>query len=278
MLQVGTYQDLKMTGDNDLGIILSDEEGNEVFLYGKEAPEKIKIGDELRVFVYRDTEDRLISTLRKPAITLHHFAFLPVLMVNKFGAFLDWGLEKNLFVPFQEQAIEMVEGRSYIVYMYEDDKTGRLVGSGRVKRFLNNDELTLRTGDEVEIMIWEPSLMGINVIVNHVHQGLIYDNELFAEVNIGDIRKAYIKRVREGNKLDISLQKQGFENIEPNAQFILDLLKKKKDGFLGLNDASSPAEISRQLEMSKKTFKKAIGTLYRKKMIILEAEGIRLVR
>jgi len=228
------------------------------------------------VFVYKDSEDRLIATTLTPKILLNQFAYLKVEMVTQHGAFLDWGLEKQLFVPFREQALKMSEEKSYIVYMYLDKKTARLAASSKINHFLDNSSLTVSIGDEVDILICDSTNLGINVIINHLHKGLLYHNELFEKVKTGDTRKGYIKKIREDNKIDVQLQKQGYGNIEPNALIILEKLKANT-GFLALTDESSPEMISNQLEMSKKTFKKAIGLLYKQKLIHLEKTGIRMI-
>jgi predicted RNA-binding protein (virulence factor B family) len=266
---------MEVLRDTSSGLFLGDDKGLDVLLPGKYIPPGTQVGDTLRVFIYRDSEDRPVATTEEPKILLHQFALLKAVMVNEFGAFLDWGLEKHLFVPYREQLLKMVEERFYLVYMYLDEQTDRLVASAKLNRFLNNDDLDLRTGDEVDLIVWTQTDLGMNVIVNNRYKGLLYANELFAQIRPGDRMKGYVKNIREDNKMDITLQKQGFENIEPNAARILDILKSN-GGFLGLNDNSSPNEIASQLEISKKTFKKAIGTLYRKKLIVLEEAGLRL--
>jgi hypothetical protein len=275
MIEIGKNNILKVLRETSVGAFLGDNEGNEVLLPLKYIPKGISVDDEIEVFVYRDSEDRLISTTLKPKIQLHEFAVLQVEMVNQVGAFLDWGLEKNLFVPFREQGVKMAKGRWYMVYMYLDWQTDRLVASAKINRFLSNEKITVNEGDEVDVIIWETTDLGVNVIINNSHKGLIYHNEFFAQVQPGDLRKGYISRIREDNKIDVQLQMPGFGNIEPSAARILEILKNK-DGFLPLTDNSDPEEIARRLEMSKKTFKKAIGSLYKQKIISLEKNGIRL--
>ncbi len=276
MIELGKYNTLEIRRETSVGLFLSDREGNELLLPNKYVPAGIKIGDEIKVFVYKDSEDRLIATTLTPKVFLNQFAFLKVEMITQYGAFLDWGLEKHLFVPFSEQAQKMTEGKYYIIYMYLDSKTERLVASSKINHFLNNKELTVDVGDEVEIMVCEPTDLGINVIINNLHKGLIYYNEIFARIKMGDVRKGYIKNIRDDNKIDVQLQKQGYENVEPNAQLILEKLKANA-GFLALTDYSTPDEIRIHLEMSKKTFKKAIGLLYKQNIINIEKTGIRLI-
>jgi predicted RNA-binding protein (virulence factor B family) len=276
MIEIGKTNELTVIRRVSIGLYLGDSEGNEVLLPAKYVPRSCSIGEPLNVFIYKDSEDRVIATTLVPKITLNHFAFLRVEMVSEVGAFLDWGLEKHLLVPFREQMRKMVEGQSYIVYMYYDEKSERLVASAKLNQFLDNEHLTVRTGDEVDVMLWEETDLGINVIINHRHKGLIYDNEIFTEIEEGETRKGFIKNIREDNKIDVLLQKSGYGNIEPSAADILEKLKAG-GGFLALTDKSEPEEIISKLGMSKKTFKKAIGSLYRRKIITLEKDGIRLV-
>jgi len=276
MIEIGNYNTLKVLRETSVGAFLGDDEGHEVLLPGKYVPGEISVDSEIEVFVYRDSEDRLVSTTLKPKIMLHQFAVLQAVMVNQIGAFLDWGLEKNLFVPFREQGTKMLKGRWYMVYLYLDEQTDRLVASAKINRFLNNEQLTVKEGDEVDVMIWETTDLGVNVIINNLHKGLVYHNEFFAQVSPGDIRKGYISKIRDDNKIDVQLQMPGVGNIEPSAARILEILKTK-DGFLPLTDNSEPEEIARILEMSKKTFKKAIGSLYKQKIIMIEKNGIRFI-
>jgi predicted RNA-binding protein (virulence factor B family) len=258
------------------GLYLIDDDNDEVLLPNKYITENMPVYTEVDVFVYKDSEDRLVATTETPKIKLNGFAVLKVKDTAPFGAFLDWGLQKDLLVPNNQQAHDMQVGKSYLVYMYIDEETDRLVASSKVNRFLNNDELTVDEGDEVELIIVNESSLGINVIVNKLHKGLLYHNEVFSNIKQGDRLKGYIKKIREDNKIDVSLQKQGYGNIEPNAAIILERLNEN-DGFLALNDKSNPELIKAQLGISKKTFKKAIGALYRQKLVIFADEGVRLV-
>ncbi|GAB3171603.1 CvfB family protein [Telluribacter humicola] len=276
MLFIGKYNTLTVLRRTSVGLFLGDVEGEEVLLPNKYITDDMEVDEDVRVFVYNDSEDRPVATTETPKVVRNEFAFLEVKDVNEYGAFLDWGLEKDLFVPFREQNGSMRVGEWHVVYLYLDHKTSRLSASAKINKFLDNSRLIVDEGDEVDIIIWERTDLGYNVIVNHFHKGLIYENELFKQVDIGDQMKAYVKRVREENKLDISLEKQGYESVEPNAQRILDVLKRE-GGFLNLSDNSSPEEIKRRLEMSKKTFKKAIGGLYKQGQIQIQDNGIRLV-
>lgn len=278
MLQIGQYNTLKILRNTKVGLFLGDgvEEQNDVLLPNKYVPREFSIGDELTVFVYLDHEERPVATTLKPYIKLNEFAHLKVNYINKFGAFMNWGLEKDLFVPFKEQARPMEEGKRYLVYCFMDEKTNRLVGSSKTQQFLNNEDVDLEHGEEVNIIISHITEAGINVIINEKYRGLAYKNEVFEDVKPGLKMKAYIKNVRPDGKIDVSLRKLGVEAIEPSAQVILDELKSNR-GFLGLNDNSNPEDIRTVLKMSKKVFKKAVGNLYRQKMIEIKEDGIYLI-
>lgn len=258
------------------GYYLIDEDDNEVLLPNKYVPSGMVAGDKISVFVYRDSEDRLIATNLVPNIMLNEFAVMEVIDVNPVGAFMDWGLEKDLLVPFSEQVQRMNIGGSYPIYLYLDDKTDRLVGTGKIDRYLERDDITVIVDQEVDLLICNSTDLGINVIINNIHRGLLYDNELFQAVSPGERLKGFVKNVRPDNKIDVSLQKQGYANVEPNSEKILQKLKDN-DGFLNLTDKSDPVIILAKLEMSKKVFKKAIGSLYKQKLIRLEEDGIYLV-
>lgn len=278
MLQIGQYNTLKILRNTKVGLFLGDgvEEHNDVLLPNKYVPREFSIGDELTVFVYLDHEERPVATTLKPYIKLNEFAHLKVNYINKFGAFMNWGLEKDLFVPFKEQARPMEEGKRYLVYCFMDEKTNRLVGSSKTQQFLNNEDVDLENGEEVNIIVSHITEAGINVIINEKYRGLAYKNEVFEDVKPGLKMKAYIKNVRPDGKIDVSLRKLGVEAIEPSAQVILDELKSNR-GFLGLNDNSNPEDIRTVLKMSKKVFKKAVGNLYRQKMIEIKEDGIYLI-
>ena len=276
MILNGEYNKLTVLRETSVGFFLGDDEGNDVLLPNKYIPNDLKVDDEIKVFCYQDSEDRIIATTLKPSLTRDQFTSLKVVDVNKIGAFMEWGLEKNLLVPFREQKSEMIVDHWYIVYMYLDIKTGRLAGSTKLGQFYENDDIKLRVGDQVELLATERTDLGFNVVIDDLYLGLLYESEIFQEVKQGNRMQGFIKKIREDGKIDVSLQKQGYQNIEPNAKFILDELQHS-EGFLALNDKSSPEDIKEKLEMSKKTFKKSIGTLYRQKLIRIETEGIYLI-
>lgn len=275
MIQIGTFQTLEIARVTQVGLFLTDGT-DDVLLPNKYVPEAFEIGDQLDVFVYLDHEERPVATTLKPYVTLGNFAFLRVNYINKFGAFVDWGLEKDLFVPFKEQARPMEESKRYLVYVYLDDQSKRLVASSKLNQFLDNDDLTVVEGDRVSLIISHTTDLGVNVIINGKHKGLVYQNEIFEDsIRPGDHREGYIKTIRPDGKIDVSFQPLGFDNITVNAQKILDILHKNK-GFLRLTDNSSPDDIKTVLQMSKKTFKKAVGTLYKDQKIEIKPEGIYL--
>ncbi|GGB99139.1 CvfB family protein [Dyadobacter sediminis] len=276
MLFIGKYNNLTIQRLTSVGMFLSDVEGEEVLLPNQYLTDEMQIDDTIRVFVYLDSEDRPVATTETPKIIRNEFAFLEVKDVTEHGAFMDWGLIKDLFVPFREQSTPMQPGEWHVVFLYLDQKSSRLIASTKIDRFLENERLTVKEGDEVDLLIWQKTDLGYNAIVNQYHKGLIYANEVFREIRVGDSLKGYVKKIREENKLDISLQKSGYEVVEPTARQILDELKKS-GGFLNLSDNSSPEEIYKRLQISKKVFKKSIGGLYRQGQIKISDDGIRLI-
>ncbi|WP_242084940.1 S1 RNA-binding domain-containing protein [Aestuariivivens sediminis] len=275
MIHLGEYNTLEIFREAEQGVYLADEAGNEVLLPNRYVPEAYKIWDKLEVFVYLDNEERPVATTEKPYITRDDFALLRCNEVTSFGAFLDWGLVKELFCPFKEQVFKMKPGGWYLVHCYLDEKTGRLVASSKTNRFLDNKNLSIKQFDQVELIASHPSEMGWNVIVNKKHHGLIYKDNLFEDISVGDKMEGIVKKIRPGNKLDIVLGQLGYRSIEPNADRIMQELKVHS-GFINLNDKSDPEDIKNMLQMSKKNFKKAVGALYKKRLIEIKPEGIYL--
>lgn len=275
MLQIGVYHTLKIDRETKVGLFLTNGK-DDVLLPNKYVPNDFTIGDDLTVFVYLDHEERPVATTLKPFISLNSFAVLKVSYINSFGAFLNWGMEKDLFAPFKEQARPMEKDKRYIVTMYLDKQTGRLAASSKINQFLDKEPLDVEVGQGVDLMVSHITEIGINVIINGKFRGLAYQNEVFETVSPGYKTKGYIKAIRPDGKIDVSFQKQGFEAIDDSAQQVLEALKQN-DGVLRLNDNSHPEEIKSVLKMSKKTFKKAIGSLYKQKLIDINNEGIQLV-
>ena len=276
MIRLGEYNTLEILRETDPGLYLGDTQENVVLLPHRYKPENFNIGDMLEVFVYLDYEERPVATTLTPHVHLNDFGYLHCSDVNEFGAFMDWGVQKQLFVPFKEQARPMKVGNWYIVYLSMDEQTNRLVGSSKTNKYLNNDTVTLEKFDEIDIMVTHITDLGANVIVNGKHKGLIFINDIFEDIRTGDTMKAFVKSVREDNKIDVVLQSPGYRSIEPNANFILDELKAA-GGFMPLHDKSDPQAIKNELGMSKKSFKKAIGTLYKDKQIAIKPDGIELI-
>ncbi len=277
MIHIGQHQELTILRHTTVGLYLGDESGEDVLLPNKYCPERFELGETLNVFVYRDYEERKIATNLRPKILLHQFALLRVTSVSNVGAFLDWGLEKELLVPFREQRQKMEAGRWYIVYLDLDIKTDRLYATNKIEKRLKNEILTVAEGEAVDIIVMKKTDLGFSVIVNQKHEGLIFESDIFKTLNIGDKIRGYVKQIRDDNKLDISLHPIGFENFnDPNCEMILSALKAHK-GFLPITDKSTPEEVYAQFSISKKAYKKAIGTLYKQRKIALEPNGIKLV-
>jgi uncharacterized protein len=277
LIPIGKHQELTILRHTTVGLYLGDDEGEDVLLPNKYCPEKFEIGEKLRVFVYRDYAERKIATNLEPKILLNQFAFLKVTAVSNVGAFMDWGLEKGLMVPFREQRQKMEEGRWYIVYMDLDEKTDRLYATNKIEKKLQNENLTVEEGDAVDVIVMSKTDLGFSVIVNQQHEGLVFESDIFQKLNIGEKLKAYVKQIRDDNKLDVSLKPIGFENFnDPNCEIILSKLTVQK-GFLAVTDKSSPEEIYEQFNMSKKAYKKAVGTLYKQRRITLQPDGIKLI-
>jgi uncharacterized protein len=280
-MKVGEFNTLTILRGTSVGMYLGDEEGNDVLLPHKYVDESAEIGQQLEVFIYRDSEDRLIATNLKPFVLLNQFAVLEVVATSQIGAFIDWGLEKDLFVPFREQNHKLQEGQWVPVYLYLDEQTDRLVASAKVNKYFKNEEgevpEDLKEGEEVDLLVFEKTDLGLNVVINNKYKGLVYENEVFQRLAWGDTTKGYIKTLREDGKIDVSLQPIGFLNtLEPNSQKIMDKLKAV-GGVLHLSDSSDPIAIMEMLEMSKKAFKKAIGSLYKDKKISIEENSITLL-
>ncbi len=275
---IGEYAELRVAKLVDFGVFLEGDNEALILLPNRYVPPKTKLDDKIRVFIYRDSEDRIIATTLKPKAVVGEFATLKVKSVSKVGAFLDWGLAKDLLVPFSEQKDKMRENESYLVYVYLDETTGRIVATEKVERILSNHEITYQVNDEVQILIGRKTCLGYQVLIHNDALGLLYENEIFEEVKTGDYKTAYIKKIRDDGKIDVSFQQQGYANEIPKlSKQVLGLLEIN-NGFLPLNDKSSPGEISKSLQMSKKNFKKAIGNLYKQKRIEIKNNGIELTK
>lgn len=273
MIHTGRTQDLIILRSTSVGLFLGDGEGGEVLLPNKYCPPRHDQGDTLRVFVYRDSEDRQVATTLVPRILPGGFAPLRVNAVERLGAFMDWGMEKDLLVPFKEQRKKLEEGRWYVVHMALDERTDRLFGSTRIEHFLDNTALTVAEGDQVDLLVFGRSDLGWSVVVNDKHQGLVHANEVFKPIAIGDRISGHVKTVRADHKLDISLQPIGYAHYnDANAALVATRLRQH-GGFLPLNDKSTPEEVHRMFGISKKAFKQALGALYKARQVRFEDQG-----
>jgi uncharacterized protein len=276
MILPGRYNTLKVVKYVDFGVYLDGAEMGEILLPARYVPEVCEVGEDLEVFIYLDSEDRIIATTEKPFAQVDEFAMLRVNAVNNIGAFLDWGLMKDLLVPFREQKMNMVAGRSYLVYVYVDPDSQRIAASAKLEKFLDNVIPEYQVGEEVSLIVESESELGYNAIINHLHRGILYHDELPGPLNKGQKLKAYIKKVRDDKKIDLSLYRPGYEQVDGISQDILNKLHEA-GGFLPFTDKSDAALIFERFAISKKIFKKAIGALYRQRRILLEEKGIRLI-
>ena len=277
MLKLGELNTLTALRQTDNGFYLIDEESNEVLLPNKYVPENFEIDNSIEVFLYKDSEDRIVATTLLPKIKLNGYAALEAIDVSDNGAFFDWGLEKDLMVPYIQQVEPVEKGDFYMVYLYLDEKSERLVGTTKISNTLEKDSVELKIGDKVDLLPYDESEIGISVIVNKMYQGMLFKNEVFEEIMVGDELTGYVKKIREDNKIDISLNRFGYRAVDDNVEKLIAALEAN-EGFLGLNDKSSPEDISGKLGMSKKVFKKAVGALYKQKRLKISGEGIKLIK
>lgn len=276
MLNIGNYNTLKIIKILSFGAYLDGGDGKEILLPTRYVPDGAKVGDEVEVFIYHDNEGRLIATTLRPKAVVGEFAFMQVKSVNTTGAFLDWGLMKDLLVPYKEQKLTMREGKWYLVYVRLDHVTGRIMASARIEKFLNNVPPKYEFNQEVDLLVADDTEIGYKVIVNNLHWGMVYHNQVFQRLEKGEHLKGYVKEIREDDKLDISLAPLGYQKVDGIAQTILHALQMQ-NGFLPVHDKSDPDVIYSLFRCSKKAFKQAIGALYKQRLIHIEPKGIRLV-
>lgn len=276
MLRAGRTQTLTVSRVSDYGLYLADEEQNEVLLPNRYVSLADKPGDRKEVFLYHDSEDRLVATTERPLLRAGEAGYLRVVDKTAHGAFLDWGLHgKDLFLPNRNQQGGILAGRSYVVYLYEDSITGRCVATTRLKSFVNNDLITVKPRQEVSLLVASESEIGFRVIVDNRHWGMIYRNQLFRPVAVGDRLTGYVRRITEDNRIDVSLQREGFAQVRDSAEELLQLLRDN-GGFLPLSDGSSPEEVMRLTHTSKKVFKRSLGMLLKRGAVQASEEGIKL--
>ena len=276
MLRAGRIQKLTVSRISDYGLYLADEEQNEVLLPNRYISLTDKPGDEKEVFLYHDSEDRLVATTETPLLRVGEAGYLRVVDKTAHGAFLDWGLYgKDLFLPNRNQQGGIIAGRSYIVYLYEDSVTGRCVATCKLKSFINNDSITVAPRQEVDLLVASESPIGYRVIINNRHWGMLYRNQLFRPIAVGDRTKGYVRKLTEDNRIDVSLQQEGFAQVKDSAEVLLQLVRDN-GGFLPLNDDSAPEEVTRLTGTSKKVFKRSLGMLLKRGAVEAGEKGIKI--
>jgi len=276
MTEIGKINHLYVVKEVDFGIYLDGGDLGEILMPKRYVPEGTQPEDMIDAFIYLDSEDRLVATTEKPFAMVEEFALLEVASVTPVGAFLNWGLPKDLFVPFREQRQPMEEGKKYLVYVYVDVNSKRIAASSKIENYLDNLPMDYDEGEEVDLIIVNKTDLGYNAIIDNSHLGVIFKNEVFQPLNPGDKIQGFIKKIRTDGKIDLCLQKAGYEKISEFANKIIAELQKQ-NGFLALTDKSSPEDIYTIFKFSKKNFKAAIGALYKKRIIKLEENGIRLL-
>lgn len=277
MIQLGKRNDMKVLRMVDFGAYLDAGDIGEILLPSRYVPDGCKVGDEVNVFIYLDSEERLVATTQKSLVEVNHFACLEVKWVNEHGAFLDWGLMKDLFCPFKEQKQKMQVGYKYVVYAYIDAVTYRIVASAKLEKFISNERPPYSKGDEVDIIVCQRTDLGFKAIVDEKFYGMLFDKDVFKPLRKGDRMKAYIKQVRADDKIDIVLQNEsGRELVEGFADRLLQELFASEGGCLPYHDKTDADEIYRVFGVSKKTFKRAVGDLYKRNLIALTEGGIEL--
>ena len=275
-IKLGDYNRLTIVKEVDFGIYLDGGDEGEILLPKRYVPENCKPGDELEVFLYLDQDERLIATTQQPLAKVGEFACLEVAWVNQYGAFLNWGLMKDLFCPFHEQKQRMEIGNRYVVAVFIDEESYRIAASAKVEHFFATDFPPYQPGEKVDLLVWQTTDLGFKVIIDHAYPGLVYRSQIFKSIRIGDSLQGYIMGVRPDGKIDVSLQPHGRQQTTDFAETLLQYLKDH-NGFCELGDKSDAQDIKHRFEVSKKVYKKAIGDLYRRRLITLEDAGIRLV-
>lgn len=277
-MELGLINKLKVSRQTENGLYLVDTEENEVLLPNAYVTEEMKEGSEVEVFIYTDSEDRIIATTLRPKLLLEQFALLEVKAVSQYGVFMDWGLPKDLMIPYAEQVRDMHEGEKHVVFLTLDEETDRLMGSCKINDFLYFEDVKLEPEQEVDLMLFEVTDKGVYCIVDNLYRGLIFHSDIHKPLKVGDEIKGFVKQVREDGKVDIVLDPIGYKaSIDPHSQLILDQLKEN-EGSLPFNDKSDPEDINTTFGISKKAFKRAIGNLYKQKMIAISEKGITLIQ
>jgi uncharacterized protein len=275
VVQVGKINRLSIKGMQAYGMHLDGGASGDILLKGTSALKKYHPGDELEVFVYIDREQRLLATTQKPYATVGEFAALRVVTSGAAGAFMDWGLESDLFVPKSEQQDNMREGKSYVVFIFINEKTNRITGSSKLDKFLNLQPPQYQEGEAVDLLVYARTDLGYSAIVNRAHVGMIYENEIFQKIATGQRLQGYVKKIRTDGKIDLRLQRTGYQGVDDFSECILNTVKDR-GGMVAITDKSPPEDIYAMFGVSKKVFKKAIGALYKKRLIVINTSGIKL--
>ena len=274
MIRIGEYNVMKVIKEQPFGLFLDD--GKEGILLPKRfVPKNARIGDELKVFLYHDGEDRVIATTQQPKGVLGDIVKLHVVSVTPYGAFLDWGLMKDIFVPKSKQLTKMLPNGDYLVKIYLDEKTGRLAATEKIEPFLSNDQLTVKEKEIVSLTVYRRTDIGYVVIINNRHTGVLHHNEIYRDIETGDKFEGFIKKILPENKIDVAAGKPGYQRVEDETGKLIRLLKEN-NGYLPYHDKSSPEEIYSFFGMSKKTFKMTTGNLYKQRKLIFTEGGIKL--
>lgn len=277
MLKIGKYNSLRVSHNVDFGAYLQDEEGNQVLLPARYISSPLQPGDDLEVFVYKDSEDRPVATTEHPFAEVGEFAYLQVTQVNRTGAFLDWGLiAKELLVPYSEQKMKLSRGMVVLVYVYLDDATKRVVASAKIEKFLGNRFPMYKLGEKVEALVYKRTELGYKAIVDNLFNGMVYESELYAPLEIGKAIPAYVKQIRDDGKIDLVLSGGNDGRVDALMDKIVKRLEAQPECFLPISDSASPETVRATFQCSKKDFKKAIGHLYKQRRIFITAGGIRL--
>lgn len=272
---LGKYNQLEVVKTVDFGVYLNGGDDGEILLPARYVPEGCKPGGMLNVFIYLDNEERLVATTLQPLVQVGGFACLEVAWVNEYGAFLDWGLMKDLFVPFREQKMKMQKGHRYVIHAHVDEDSYRIMASAKVERYLSKEFPPYQSGDEVEVMVWQKTDLGYKVIVDDRFGGLVYQKEIFKALEPGMRMQAFVRQVREDGKIDLTLQKDGSQKVDDFAEVLLQYINDN-GGYTELNDKSAAEDIYDTFGVSKKTFKKAVGDLYKRRLVVLVEGGIQL--
>ncbi len=273
---LGAWNELRLDRFTSVGAYLEDEEGYDVLLPNKYVDPRLQEDDMVNVFIYKDSEDRVIATTLTPMLCVNEFAVLKCMELNQYGAFLEWGVEKHLFVPYREQPKELEEGKYYLIFLYEDQATNRLVGTTRIGRHLESAYGELTKGEKVDILVCDRTDIGVKVIVNNKYQGLIFNSDIRQTIKMGYKLTGFAKNIREDGKVDVILQEEGYDKIDGLAEQFMKLIKDN-EGYLHLTDKSSPEDIQQMTGWSKKVFKQVVGNLYRQRLILIHDNGITLV-